>query len=287
MKIKLIASLIIFALASGLSMNVTAGQTDDMQDDLAMRANLLEKFNKKHERALVNAAQDEAFKKYFKAASNDEKAKLKAEIEQLSLSVQAKFKVDEMCLIDKKGQEISRIVFKEIAPDADLSPEEGSAPFFSPAFAKKARKVYVSEPYMSADSLRWVVAYVTPIVLEDGSKPGIYHFEVPLYSIQKAVNRGIDVGKDSYLLLVDKNGYIMSDSREKYKLELKGSIEDEVLLKNYFPASKDDDFGGMTSNIRKGIEGAGDFTQDGKKYAVAYKPAGYFEWAMVRVQATK
>ncbi len=139
---------------------VSAGQIEDMQGDLAMRVNLLKKFNKKHERALVNAAQDEVFKAYFASSSDAEKKKLKEKIEQISLAVQSKFKVDEMCLIDKTGQEISRIVFKEIAPDKDLSDQESSASFFSPAFEKDARKVHIEEPYMSADSLRWVVCYV-------------------------------------------------------------------------------------------------------------------------------
>jgi hypothetical protein len=149
--------------------------------------------------------------------------------------------------------------------------------------AQKVRKVHIQKPYMSADSLRWVLCYTTPIVLDDGSKPGFYHFEVPLYSVQAAVNRGLD-GDDNYLLIVDKNGYVMSDSRKKFKLELNESDKEmKAPLKDYFPQLTENDLGGMVAKIKQGNEGSGSFDKDGKKYIVVYKPAGYFDWSFVLV----
>ncbi len=124
----------------------------------------------------------------------------------------------------------------------------------------------------------------TPVIADDGSKPGIYHFEVPVYSIQKAVNRGISGDEDNYLLLVNKDGYVTSDSRKKFKLELnKSDKEMKAPPKDYFAKLSDHDFGGLVKKIKAGEEGNGSFEKDGKKYSIAYKPAGYFEWSMVRV----
>ncbi len=262
-----------------------ADQLAGMQDELAMRVSLVKRFHQKYSRSLVTAAQDQVFKKYFLARTEDEKEKLKRKIDQLSLAVQAEFKVDEMCLIDRKGQEISRIVYRAIAPDKDLSSEEASAAFFKPSFAKDGKRVHVSPPYMSADSLRWVVCYATPIVLEDGTKPGIYHYETPLYALQKRANKRLEKDQDHYFLLVNKDGYVMSDSRKKFKLELDpADTEMNVPYSYYFPHLKDSDLRGLSSDILKGGEGSSRFEAGGAEYLVAYRPLNYADWTAVLVR---
>ena len=60
---------------------------------------------------------------------------LKQKIDSISLNVQRNFHVEEMCLTNPHGSEISRIVGKEIA--YNLSNEEAGAGFFAPGFAQK------------------------------------------------------------------------------------------------------------------------------------------------------
>jgi hypothetical protein len=258
-----------------------ADQAADMQDELAMRVSIIKRFHQKNAKNLVNAAQDEMFKKYFLAKSEKEKQEIKKSIDQHSLAVQARFKVDEMCLIDNNGQEISRIVFKEIAPDADLSSEEASAPFYKPGFSAKLKKVHVEKPYMSADSLRWVMAYATPIVLDNGSKPAIYHYEMPLYALQKSANRNIEPNGKEYLLLVNKEGYIMSDSRNTFKLELNKADKEMTAPKtDYFPALKDTEKT-ISDKVMSDPNGSINFKRDGQEYMAVFGPVNYFAWKAV------
>ncbi len=265
-----------------------ADQAAEMQDELAMRASLVERYHKKASRSLVTAAQDEVFKNYFLTTGAAEKKPLKEQIDQISLAVQAKYKVDEMCLIDAKGQEISRIVYREVAPDKDLSNEEASAPFFKPSFEQDGKQVHVSETYMSADSLRWVICYATPIVLDDGSKPGIYHYEMALYSLQDTVNKRLNK-EQSYLLLVNRDGYVMSDSRQKFKLEIqeKDQEKDEILLQDYFPGLSSGDYAALAGKVQLGSTGSDQFSDGGQEYMVAYRPLGYDDWTAVLVQQKK
>jgi hypothetical protein len=260
-----------------------ADQAADMQDELAMRVSIIKRFHQKNSKNLVNAAQDEMFKKYFLAVSEEEKQKIKKAIDKHSLAVQARFKVDEMCFIDSNGQEISRIVFKEIAPDADLSSEEASAPFFKPGFSEESKKVHVEKPYMSADSLRWVMAYATPIVLDDGSKPAIYHYEVPLYALQKTANRNMESNGKEYLLLVNKEGYIMSDSRNKFKLELNTADKEMTApKKDYFPFLKDSEKT-ISNKVMSDSDGSIHFKRSGREYIAVFGPVNYFDWKAVLI----
>lgn len=280
-------TLLIFIFSAVTVFSVTeisrADQAADMQDELAMRVSIIKRFHQKNSKNLVNAAQDEMFKKYFLAVSEEEKQKIKKAIDKHSLAVQARFKVDEMCFIDSNGQEISRIVFKEIAPDADLSSEEASAPFFKPGFSEESKKVHVEKPYMSADSLRWVMAYATPIVLDDGSKPAIYHYEVPLYALQKTANRNMESNGKEYLLLVNKEGYIMSDSRNKFKLELNTADKEMTApKKDYFPFLKDSEKT-ISNKVMSDSDGSIHFKRSGREYIAVFGPVNYFDWKAVLI----
>ena len=105
---------------------------------VAKKAAIVEMMHTKARKALVTAAQDDRYREYFAAGSADERARLKAEIDRISLKVQAEFHVEEMCLIDPQGAEISRIVQNSIA--YDLATNETQNVFFTPSFAlRRAR----------------------------------------------------------------------------------------------------------------------------------------------------
>lgn len=269
-----IASVVVF----GLSASVATAGSIQLTDTLHKKTALFGSMHKKASRSLVNAAHDKVFLAYFNASSDSERKKLKGEIEQVSLVVQKRFVVDEMCLIDNTGQELARIVFDKVAPDSDLSPDEGSAPFYKPSFTKNDREVHVQSPYLSADSLRWVIAYSTPIVKKDGSKPAFLHYEMPLEKYQKEMAKGIKRGGDTFIVVVDRDGFSWVDSRHKY--QLKGDPETAETA-DYFPKLEKE----LLSAIDLGKTGKGQFKKDGKSYSVAYKPAGQFNWTMAVVSS--
>jgi hypothetical protein len=158
---------------------------------VAKKAAIVEMMHTKARKALVTAAQDDRYREYFLAGSADERARLKAEIDSISLKVQAEFHVEEMCLINPQGAEISRIVQNSIA--YDLATNETQNVFFTPGFALHARTVYISPLYVSQDVHRWVLGYVAPIVV-DGVTKAILHYEHGLALFQQALNK--DQGGD-------------------------------------------------------------------------------------------
>jgi len=175
---------------------------------LAKKVAVLRILHGKAKKALVNAAQDHTFERYFTSEHAHHRRELKDRIDRIALAVQDRSHTEEMCLIDPNGHEISRIVGDRIAHD--LSQDEAAAPFFKPGFAHPPRSVLVSPIYLSVDAHKWVVAYVTPVIA-DGNKRAILHFERGLDVYQAFLTRDL-AATDARLLAVDRRGYIVVDS---------------------------------------------------------------------------
>ena len=215
-----------------------------MGHELEDKAHSIENLNARASEHLLFAVKNPVFVKYFelpetKAGNiykNDvlqftpQQRTLKNEIDQWIYNFQNMFSVDETCLIDRTGQEHTRLVMKKIAPDSDLSHEESATPFFKPSFQKNIDEVYLQYPYVSPDTERWVFAYTTPIVLNDGSKPAFYHFEIPLKSFQDLTK--VDHGR---AYVVDSAGYLVADSGHVYNQSLNSAPFGQP-PKDFFPS---------------------------------------------------
>src|SRR4029450_10299308 len=188
---------------------------------VAKKAAIIEMMHGKARKALVTAAQDDRYREYFVAGSADERARLKTEIDRISLKVQAEFHVEEMCLIDPHGAEISRIVENSIA--YDLATNETQNVFFTPGFALRPRTVYISPLYVSMDANRWVLGYVTPIVVDNVTR-AILHYEHGLAVFQQALNKD-QSGDTKYIVAVDGDGRVISDSRAPVATEKKADSD--------------------------------------------------------------
>lgn len=234
----------------------------DPQEEVAKKASILEKMHQKAGKALVNAAQDETFHKYFHAKDEAAHQHLKKEIDQIALNVQSNFNVEEMCLIEANGKELSRIVGKEIA--TELSADESGASFFKPGLAKGAKTVHVAPPYMSADVNKWVVAYVTPILV-GAEKKAILHYEMGLDVYQAALAKELS-GKEFFLLAVTADGWVVFDSRTPIAVAKQGEKGEPA---DYFQPFR---FGGQELNaVMKTLDGGGTITEEGAHYTGAYK----------------
>lgn len=215
-----------------------------MGHELEDKAHSIDNLNARASEHLLFAVKNPVFVKYFelpetKAGNiykNDvlqftpQQRTLKNEIDQWIYNFQNMFSVDETCLIDRTGQEHTRLVMKKIAPDSDLSHEESATPFFKPSFQKNIDEVYLQYPYVSPDTERWVFAYTTPIVLNDGSKPAFYHFEIPLKSFQDLTK--VDHGR---AYVVDSAGYLVADSGHVYNQSLNSAPFGQP-SKEFFPS---------------------------------------------------
>ena len=284
--VSIFCNFIIAAVVCGLSASDATAGSIQLEDTLHKKTAIFGSMHKKASRSLVNAAHDKVFLAYFNASSDAERKKLKGEIEQISLVVQKRFVVDEMCLIHSKGHMITRIVFDKIVDmSSSMKGMKGGqamhhlqSPYFKPSFAKKDKEVHVQKPYMSPDSGRWVLAYTTPIVKKDGSKPAFLHYEMPVEKYQNEMAKGIKGQGDAFIVAVDKDGFSWVDSRHTYNL--KGDPK-TAKIADYFPKLEKE----LLGAIEHGKTGKGQFKQNGKSYSVAYKPAGYFDWTMAVVSA--
>jgi hypothetical protein len=216
-------SLVVSALL--VSSSISMGGEAEVVALAAKKAAIIKTLHNKATLAIVQVAQDPAFPTYFEAAHlghHDHAHEAKVRIDHISLATQAKFHVEEMCLIDINGAEVSRIVKNQIA--YDLSLEEASASFFEPSFSRPARSTYIAPLYMSPDVARWVLAYTTPIEL-NGEKVAILHYEHGLDTYQDALNNNAPP-EGTFVLAVDSNGFIVSDSRKAIAIEQVGESED-------------------------------------------------------------
>jgi hypothetical protein len=285
--VKVITKSVAILAISGLSLlsfGVTTACADEasLNKIVAKKVSIIENMHKKATRALVTAAQDKSFGEYFSTEDQATRDGIKPRLDNLSLNVQSKFDVDEMCLIDRHGHEHSRIVGKAIAPDSDLSTEEASTSFFELAFALQPKKVAIASNYVSPDTGRWVIAYVTPVQV-DGEKPAFLHFEHNIDKFRALMNKG--VSGDSIVLLTDRNGFVFSDSRNEISLEAKGEKEDPA---DYFKTLDGMGFKDTDSvmseikNKKSGVKTISDAS--GQNYLIAYKAVEHWTVAVLEKQ---
>lgn len=199
------------------------------------KASILEKMHQKAAKSLVNVAQDKVFSDYFNATDDASRQQAKVGIDNISLKVQSEFHVEEMCFIEATGKESSRIVGNQIA--VDLSDDESGAAFFKPSMEQKPKTVYHAPPYVSTDVNKWVLAYTSPIMVNN-EKKGILHYEMGLDQYQTALNKDMK-GDDFFIVAVTQDGWLVSDSRKEISPAKKGESKNP---EDYFVKFK---FGGL------------------------------------------
>jgi hypothetical protein len=229
-------------------------------------------------RAIVQVAQDPAFLAYFDATHAKDaygETEAKTRIDHICLAAQKKFDVEEMCLIDATGTEISRIVRNQIA--YDLSSSEADNAFFAPSFKRKSRTTYIVPLYISQDVDKWVVAYTTPIEFA-GKSAAILHYERGLDVYQAALNKE-PVAPDTYIVAVDGNGFVVSDSRKAIPTAKRGEETDPATYFEKFSLNGRS-LGDIQTLLKDKVDGA--LTLEGVTYMVALEKVA--DWIIVGIQ---
>lgn len=255
-----------------------AAEGGNLEGIVAKKAAIIRNMHDRATRAIVQVAQDPAFPSYFEAAHvghSHGADEAKVRIDHISLATQEKFSVEEMCLIDATGAEVSRIVDNQIA--YDLSTSEANNAFFKPSFERKARTTYIAPLYMSPDVSKWVMAYTTPIEFA-GKNAAILHYEHGLDVYQAALNKE-PVGPDTYVVAVDGNGLIVSDSRKDIPVAQAEGSEDPA---HYFEPFSVAGLSLAELQADLGEAGQGELTAGSDRFAVAYKTIA--DWTIVAVQ---
>lgn len=296
-KILLISSILVI-LSVGLTSHFTFQYTEDaithsamykMTSTLQEKKNQIETLHARATEDLTYTLKNPLFEEYFdlpETKSGDvykdgvlqltqNQRELKEKLESAIYNFQEKFQVDETCLIDTSGQEHARLVLTKTAPDEDLSSEESSASFFKPSFQMEKYQVHVQYPYVSPDTNRWVFAYVSPVVLGDGQKPAIFHFEMPMSIFQDLIKV-----PDGRMYVIDPKGILVADSGYKFKTD-----DVSLIPENYFPpvfaVSDSDEFKNLVSEMKIKENGVGSYHKNGELHHVAYEKLPTFDWILV------
>lgn len=240
---------------------------------VAKKAAILGLLHGKAANALLVAAQAPGIGEFVSAPDGEARHRLKEHVDQISLSTQRHFHVEEMCLITSDGVELSRIVGQEIAND--LSTEEVQAIFFEPGFALPPGEVHVSPVYLSPDTGELVVAYVTPIQI-DGKNRAIFHYEHLLATYWNSLI-GAGEAASMRILAVDRQGRVAIDSDVSAGWEAARWAAEPPRL----------ELGGLTlaelqSRLGGGDAGAGVLVIDGGMAAIAYRSVE--DWTLIAIE---
>jgi len=197
-----------------LGVQIQVSSAREHRQDVQRRAtaassDLTALFTQWHDELLV-AGSDAALKDWFVApqrrtASRDQIDGMMIGLHELDPTV-----IDEACYIDATGVELARQVKGVAAPVSDLSPDESTNPFFTPAFKVDGGQVFQSNPYVSPDSNRWVVGNATPIIV-NGKKAAILHFESNLDTVRTRVASALGPGMRARIIDVG-TGAVIADT---------------------------------------------------------------------------
>ncbi len=298
---------------------VISNAMNRMKDDMEEILQKSDVFHDQAKSAMVFALENRVFKEYFSLPETmkghqldakgslvltDRQVQLRNELNQWTHSLQKRFPIVETCIIDRSGQEHTRITRGVVAANEELSSNESSAVFFKSSFELTAGKVHVSQPYMSPDVAEWVFAYTSPVILDDGSTPAFYHFEIPIALFQNFLTDASIVSTSGHtnsaadpladrLFILTIDGLVIVDTNQKIDFKRNKSKDTEQKeaqeLKDYLPhirsISNDRSFLALMEKARTGIRGTGRFDLGSTQYFVSFKPMSQFDWSMVRIQS--
>ncbi|MBF0611914.1 MAG: HAMP domain-containing protein [Magnetococcales bacterium] len=292
-----------------------------MQRDLDEKTARTRLFHDKAKSDMLMAVEYPAFREYFalpdSRAGNqyneakvlqftEAQRKVRGLLDNWVLALEKRYPIVETCVIDKTGQEHLRITRGKIAPEDDFSSEENGAEFFAPTMSANKGEVYVAYPYLSPDAGEWVFSYTTPIDLPDGSRPGFFHFEIPMAQFQKTlVERDGSGGKQvqasagqTRYFIFDPKGLLVSDSSREISLKVKekqgangehGHGDEDEKLEDYLPPvtsiADTPEFLAMVERMRQGGRGMGSFYgADGIRYYMAFQNLPTFNWSVAAIK---
>jgi hypothetical protein len=202
-------AVIALALVAGTQPAVAVPVDDAAKELAGAKARQLFMVHRRAIKALQSTVASPAFQGYFTAADDVGRSAQLEAIRASALKVQRYFDVEEMCLIDRAGSELLRMV--RGVPEEHLSDEEAGMVFFEPGFALSAGEVLVSPVYRSPDTGRWVLAYVTPIAV-DGDNVALLHYEHDLAAMAGDLTDGVDAATQA-VIMADETGRFLFDSR--------------------------------------------------------------------------
>lgn len=201
----------------------SAAQTG-ARDLVNAKARQLFLLHRREIKALERTLHNTAFRDYFVTTEPARKAQLQSEIEQASRKLQHFSTSEEICLIDRTGHELVRLVDGALEPH--INHGQDAKFFFDAAFALPEGDVLVSPVYRAHALDRWVFAYVTPVKVA-GENVALLHYAQELASFVAVLGEDLDVARQ-VLLVVDEAGRVLFDSRQPQAAPAAASLPDRA-----------------------------------------------------------
>ena len=218
------------------------------------------------------ASQNSVFEADIRGTSRAVPPADRAAIEAAIRYTGERYAVDEICIIRRDGAEIARYNSGEIAAIDSLSPDESrNNPAFLPTMNLPDDAVYITDPYVSPDSHRWVYGFATPIFV-NGQRQGILHFELPVDGIVQHLT-ATNFAARGFNFLMQRDGTLLSHP-ELAAFRVAAGLPDDPATAP-FPAATApgrDAWNALVPGMLVGSSGEASFEQDGKTYRVVYRP---------------
>jgi diguanylate cyclase (GGDEF)-like protein/PAS domain S-box-containing protein len=217
------------------------------------------------------ARRNAVFDRNILATSEAVSASDRAAIEAAITYTGERYGVDEICLIRADGSEVARYDSGRVAAIDELSPNEALInPAFLPTMLMEDDEVHITAPYVSPDSERWVYGLATPIILSDGSRGGILHFEIPIQAFVDSLVQDA-FAPSAYAFLLQSDGTLLSHP-DLAAFRAAASLPTDPDNSPFPPATASGSGGwrAIVGTMLAERSGEASFQQDGRTYRVVF-----------------
>jgi diguanylate cyclase (GGDEF)-like protein len=196
-----------------------------------------------------------------------------------------RYQVDEICVIRADGLETARwVTGAGVAAVEDLSPDEReNNPAVVPTLGLADDEDFVTDPYVSPDSGRWVIGLATPIVLSTGVHAGILHFELPIAGFAEQLTT-MGFSGSSYNVLLDRDGHLLvHPDIEAFRAAANTPTDAATAPFPLATATGSQSWRQAIGLAVSGERGATTFEDPGGAYRVSYAPIPKSDWIIATI----
>jgi two-component system, sensor histidine kinase and response regulator len=167
------------------------------------------------------------------------------------------------------GTETNIMALDDLAAVQSIGSTDGFVNTKRPWYVKAVTegKTIWTAPYVDANTKDLIVTCATPVTNQAGTLLGVVGYDVLLTTIQKDI-LSLDIGYDSYAMLVDGNGKVLV----RPGIDIKDTRWNETYDSEDLTKTDNAAFKGIIANMMAGKSGVELFTTDGDGRYAAYAP---------------
>jgi signal transduction histidine kinase/DNA-binding response OmpR family regulator/HPt (histidine-containing phosphotransfer) domain-containing protein len=228
----------------------------------------------------------------FEKALGDEQGRLdpddQADVDYALTYFGTRFHVDEISLVRANGLEVARwVVGVGVGPVESLSLDERPTnPAIDASLELTNDSFYHTDPYVSSDTGRWVIGMATPIALEDRTRIGVLHMELPIQQFVSELSAR-PFGKTAYMIILDRAGRMLSGPQLAEFQVAQGFVLDTMQGFPMAAQSGSDPWRAAVTTMLHDNHGAVAFTDDGVPYRASYIAIPDMGWTIATITPTR